>query len=1746
MHAAAAANSGSHAKLDDELLRVSSSGSAVGLLEHLHKLESELKSSADAASSSATWPALSGDTVRSVVIRTPSEQVVTRLARIQVALLDRDKAGAHRNAAFEFLLSTNEQLGAAGATSTEKHVGALLFAAQLFEALGRRVQNVRNLVPETLTLTLRLLGKSAPPATRCALLQLLRALLLALPAKKMDDAKRKAEIVKLLRAELGADESAANGSPLEKAHALRVLLPYVAAAAKFTIKDLDVLAQQMLLKVALESDKLSRSAASALGAAVAAFAPGQLEVQLEFLNQLFIKCGVRSKLAAAAGTGKHAAAAARAFVTQAFVACLWIQPRSVLFGQLAVVVQCVFGLLQAPIPAADLAHARRAVGIALRYGVGARRDEPLQLQLVNVLLDVLRRTDAFAPTVTVAALHELSALVEELGPSAAPVTEALLQLLHGLSPTLVAASLCIASVCRALPELTTSELGRALDAREYGTVAAVCAVIGSAQLGISRALLERAMRRCAAEASDPFAFAALSHLFRHTSIDELKPLLPTMRSSFDRLFSSAASAPTEMLRAGLAAFAALACDSAIIAPEVVRMCGGASVVERWLTALHGVSTGSGSAKRPGALALRCTLDALLARAPHLAGAQLLRDASTRVCTQLLADIALPLAPDVPDGEPTPANLLGSRAALHRFVDFGEAGVDADIDHQVALMDRLLGDDGCCYATNGDGFAVLTFNSTLEQRSTAAALALFATLFAGNSAADQAPMIQKLLKATKGAALLNTIDALRRAAHALAQRRLGCDAKNIAALRKLLLPLVAGQETAHRAIATEALATLAALEGADSLAFELVQVVQSTIAQPNANAANKRGCALLLAQLARSIGGLRGHGFLPTATELLLKLSVDGDAEVRLDALRSLAFVIDAAGLGYAPHASRTLELVADAVASGSLIESSDGARQQALGRVVNAVVAALGPELRVGSRAMALSDAVCVGALQRHEHELVQLEAILYRQSLIMFAPQTVDENDIVPRLRHHFASPYLGVRTTAVACLRQLAQGNARRVSEIGHGALEEQLFDLLDSERDVSLRAQISALLRILLESLAPTAPTRWVRLCKRLVQATSRNTVRAHDITVVAGGVDADEEPDDAAAAAAEAPPAEEEEPEMVAPRWWTKLQAMQCIEDTVRAVAEQPQCDRAHWDLALARQRVAGGRAEWLVLCLNDLLSVAFGAATAAIAPLRPRGVRLMRTVVERFSSAADPDYDGHHLLEQYAAQIGSSLRAAFDADAAPELTAAACPVLAAYAGAVLHDEATLEGRLLPLLLGRIDKLRALKYAQYGDHATTMVQLALLGALARLHTQRESPNAAVIARQLAPVLPTLYGLWRDAMFDVAVLDASEGRPLMGGAFFAAHSAADVRGFFAAERAAILDAVTQCAQSDASLIASRDDFALLLGIAMDQLSRASIEARERVGEMAPIHEVTLALERAARLLSRPLLHGGMLTRAAATDVLRAVATLMRHTHAPLASAAFGVLVRIASYLPLDSTDSAELLGTVFELLAAPLVVRDEPWSDAVRQTAARALTLVAAHGGPALRPFFAQAVAVASRAVATDADAVTATTAAASFAALVKAAPSGGADPTLVVDCVRAVAASLAHTPADAPAALVQAPRRRPADAHSAGGGERRVQRARCDGDRRAVGRAHCGAGANDHRGRVAARRAAAAGGPRAAARAPSPPAARCCATTAPAVWTRTLPRFEAAARGARAGERRRQARAGVAARARAGAVLRRLPL
>lgn len=203
------------------------------------------------------------------------------------------------------------------------------------------------------------------------------------------------------------------------------------------------------------------------------------------------------------------------------------------------VVRCLLGLLNGPTNTADAAHTRRAVTVALRAGVGARADEPLQQQLVVVLLDVLRRK-SFAPAVMCAAFGELTALVDELGPSASTHADAILaaaathvDAARPLAPVTLSAALCVASVCRALPSLAATQLHAALDNNDFATVAAVAGVIDCGRLGAPRALIVGLAQRCVAELrarklDDALAvhlFATLIHVLRLVPPDVLTQLL---------------------------------------------------------------------------------------------------------------------------------------------------------------------------------------------------------------------------------------------------------------------------------------------------------------------------------------------------------------------------------------------------------------------------------------------------------------------------------------------------------------------------------------------------------------------------------------------------------------------------------------------------------------------------------------------------------------------------------------------------------------------------------------------------------------------------------------------------------------------------------------------------------------------------------------------------------------------------------------------------------------------------------------------------------------------------------------------------------------------------------------------------------------------------------------------------------------------------------------------------------------------
>ena len=228
--------------------------------------------------------------------------------------------------------------------------------------------------------------------------------------------------------------------------------------------------------------------------------------------------------------------------------------------------------------------------------------------------------------------------------------------------------------------------------------------------------------------------------------------------------------------------------------------------------------------------------------------------------------------------------------------------------------------------------------------------------------------------------------------------------------------------------------------------------------------------------------------------------------------------------------------------------------------------------------------------------------------------------------------------------------------------------------------------------------------------------------------------------------------------VSPRWQTRLFAVECVR-TLLAVLTHP----AHFDLKRAR---SSERADYLVEQLQELVSVAFTAATSPFEAMRPAGIATLLDVADKYATADDPEYDGHILLELFAAQISAALRPCFVQDAEPSLCATACAAAARYLLAIASSERghevdpTAVRKLLALLtkLCSADDLSALAYPALSESAATMVRVAALQASAQLWVAcTERPHAyAELARQMAPSLPSLRTCWMCLVRDLLVLD------------------------------------------------------------------------------------------------------------------------------------------------------------------------------------------------------------------------------------------------------------------------------------------------------------------------------------------------------------------------------------------------------
>ncbi|KAA3458387.1 HEAT repeat-containing protein 5B isoform X2 [Gossypium australe] len=184
-----------------------------------------------------------------------------------------------------------------------------------------------------------------------------------------------------------------------------------------------------------------------------------------------------------------------------------------------------------------------------------------------------------------------------------------------------------------------------------------------------------------------------------------------------------------------------------------------------------------------------------------------------------------------------------------------------------------------------------------------------------------------------------------------------------------------------------------------------------------------------------------------------------------------------------------------------------------------------------------------------------------------------------------------------------------------------------------------------------------------------------------------------------------------------RYRTRVFAAECLSYLPEAVGKNP----AHFDLSLASRKVANEHAygDWLVLQVQELISVAYQISTIQFENMRPIGVRLLSSVVDKFETVPDPELPGHFLLEQYQAQLISAVRTALDTSSGPILLEAGLLLATKImtSGIISGDQAAVK-RIFSLLSRPLDDFKDLYYPSFAEWVSCKIKIRLLAAHASL--------------------------------------------------------------------------------------------------------------------------------------------------------------------------------------------------------------------------------------------------------------------------------------------------------------------------------------------------------------------------------------------------------------------------------------------
>ncbi|VDM97337.1 unnamed protein product [Thelazia callipaeda] len=654
---------------------------------------------------------------------------------------------------------------------------------------------------------------------------------------------------------------------------------------------------------------------------------------------------------------------------------------------------------------------------------------------------------------------------------------------------------------------------------------------------------------------------------------------------------------------------------------------------------------------------------------------------------------------------------------------------------------------------------------------------------------------------------------------------------------LIVPSLSHANSLIRCAAAETLGRLAQAVGDAQFVASMAQYSFDKLKNCR-DANNRTGYALALGSLHRYVGSLGSGQHLNTSVSILLALAQDATSPlVQSWSLVALSLIADTGGgmfRGYVePSLSLCLKLLLDT-------PSANGDVLQCTGKLVSALINTMGPELQLvgvveGTRTSFLIASVMM--LNSNDF-LVQAEAVTCLQQLHLFAPRHVHLDWLVVRLCKLLSSPHLILRKIAVCCLRQLVQREAKEVREhaqslvpqgiinnVGRNNMEQALPEtglegallaMLDVETNAKLIQDAKETLISLVQATSSDLLTYWLSLCKDILAscmgADIRSTIQIEEKGIEGVGDEEDEHEsldDDVTLKSASA----REEKTKVIPRWPSRVFATEIVQK-VMSVCDS---ERAHLDLALAKelQISSGGRTDYLVLHLSDLVRMSFMGATSDNTSLRLAGLACLQDVITRFSAIPEPEFPGHVILEQFQAQVGAALRPAFTADTPSDVTAAACQVCSTWIGSGVAQDLNDLRRVHQLLVSSLGKLthRSINTQLYSESAATLEKLAILKAWAEVYIvaveqeKRKEVNKAAALKNgeeyissqesllslVSPELSSLIDCWLAALRDSALLslppEFKSQLPVEGGAYYIAECADFCKEYYRASWPSIL---------------------------------------------------------------------------------------------------------------------------------------------------------------------------------------------------------------------------------------------------------------------------------------------------------------------------------------------------------------------